>query len=55
MEALRQVEVRVLDSPALADPLRLGGVGGGAGGARLRFPSLSHPEPGQQSQALRPL
>ena len=61
MDTLGQVEGSVLDSlgpwlrSCLVSPSRLRKEGVGAGGARLRFLSLSYPEPGQQSQALRPL
>lgn len=62
MEALGQVEVRVLHSPGLRLRNCLGPSPLGSGrswwvlaGARPWFPSLSHSEPGQQSQALRPL
>lgn len=40
---------------ALASTLRLGVEGEYQQGVRLWFPRLSHPEPGQQRQALRPL
>lgn len=40
---------------ASASPLRLGVDGEYQQGVRLQFPRLSHPEPGQQRQALRPL